>query len=68
MHILNHVLTSRTRVQRHNRRIKELTNNADNDDSTNGALNDEGDDQWRYQCYTRPKVLIFLPTRNKHQN
>jgi U3 small nucleolar RNA-associated protein 25 len=63
MHILNHVLTSRTRVQRHNRRIKELTNNADNDDSTNGALDDEGDDKWRDQGYTRPKVLILLPTR-----
>mmetsp|Transcript_23035 Transcript_23035/g.49872 ORF Transcript_23035/g.49872 Transcript_23035/m.49872 type:complete len:880 (+) Transcript_23035:50-2689(+) len=62
MHVVNHVLTSRTRVQRHNRRIKELTNGSDNDDGTN-KLDDEGDDKWRDQGYTRPKVLILLPTR-----
>lgn len=63
MHILNHVLTSRTRVQRHNRRIKELASKFDNDDSVNRALDDEGADKWRDQGYTRPKVLILLPTR-----
>mmetsp|Transcript_26454 Transcript_26454/g.63482 ORF Transcript_26454/g.63482 Transcript_26454/m.63482 type:complete len:892 (-) Transcript_26454:264-2939(-) len=61
MHILNHVLTSRTRVQRHNRRIKELTNSDDN--TAKHELTDEGDDKWRDQGYTRPKVLILLPTR-----
>lgn len=63
LHVLNHVLTSRTRVQRHNRRIKELINNADCDDSPSGAFDDKGDDKWRDQGYTRPKVLILLPTR-----
>lgn len=64
MHVLNHVLTSRSRVQRHNRRIKELTaNDSDNDDTGSNKLDDEGVDKWRDQGYTRPKVLILLPTR-----
>jgi U3 small nucleolar RNA-associated protein 25 len=60
LHILNHVLTSRSRVQRHNRRIKELANGG----STKGdEKEEEGGDKWRDQGYTRPKVLILLPTR-----
>ena len=62
LHILNHVLTSRTRLQRHNRRIKELANSIDDNDA---AIKDDEDDpdKWRDQGYTRPKVLILLPTR-----
>ncbi|KAL7549351.1 hypothetical protein ACHAWF_012623 [Thalassiosira exigua] len=62
MHALNHVLTSRTRVQRHNRRIKELTNSSENADEI--PLDAEGGgDKWRDQGYARPKVLVLLPTR-----
>ncbi|KAL7510180.1 hypothetical protein ACHAXN_012507 [Cyclotella atomus] len=60
MHVLEHVLTCKTRIQRHNRRIKELSA-ADNDKSD--ALLDEDIDKWRDQGYTSPKVLILFPTR-----
>jgi len=61
LHVVNHVLTSRTRVQRHNRRIKELSNKSnDNDDKDEG---EENSDKHRDQGYTRPKVLILLPTK-----
>lgn len=58
MHVLNHVLTSRSRVQKHNRRIKQLAETEDDE-----AAADEEDDQWRDQGYTRPKVLLLFPTR-----
>jgi U3 small nucleolar RNA-associated protein 25 len=61
MHVLNHVLTSRSRVQKHNRRIKQLTEGSLT--SENNDLVDDGDDQWRDQGYTRPKVLLLFPTR-----
>lgn len=63
LHILNHVLTSRTRVQRHNRRIKDLTNSDENTSDKNQLGDEQGDDKWRDQGYTRPKVLVLLPTR-----
>ena len=58
MHVLEHVLTSKTRIQRHNRRIKELTASTDNADSPI-----DEDDKWRDQGYTAPKVLVLFPTR-----
>ena len=61
MHVLNHVLTSRTRVQKHNRRIKELANS---DGSGHAQLDEDAEhDKWRDQGYARPKVLVLLPTR-----
>lgn len=60
LHVLNHVLTSRTRVQRHNRRIREL---ASARDGGGGGGDDDDVDRWRDQGYARPKVLVLLPTR-----
>ena len=59
MHILEHVLTSKTRIQRHNRRIKEVTSDTEN---PTDAFDDDTD-RWRDQGYTSPKVLILFPTR-----
>lgn len=62
MHVLEHVLTSKTRVQRHNRRIKELAAAAaDNENEMDAS--DEDNEKWRDQGYTSPKVLILFPTR-----
>ena len=61
MHILEHILTSKTRIQRHNRRIKELSS-TDPENSTE-ALDDADSDKWRDQGYTSPKVLVLFPTR-----
>lgn len=61
LHVVNHVLTSRTRVQRHNRRIKELSNKSNDNDKD--EVEEEDSDKHRDQGYTRPKVLILLPTK-----
>ena len=55
LHLLNHVLTTRGRIQRNNKRIKELEKE-DNDDNDSA-------DKYRDQGYTRSTVLILLPTR-----
>jgi U3 small nucleolar RNA-associated protein 25 len=62
LHVLNHVLTSRTRVQRHNRRIRELASARDGGGGGGGG-DDDDVDRWRDQGYARPKVLVLLPTR-----
>jgi U3 small nucleolar RNA-associated protein 25 len=64
LHVLNHVLTSRTRVQRHNRRIKELAANGEGGGGGGDEGGEEDVDRWRDQGYTRPKVLVLLPTRS----
>lgn len=54
LHILNHIITSRGRVQRHNRRLQTLVEDADETEK----------DTWRRdQGYTRPTVLVLLPTK-----
>ena len=60
LHIINHVLTSRSRVHRHNIRIKELTRGLD---ETGQGIEGDDENKWRDQGYTRPKVLVLLPTR-----
>lgn len=57
-HALNHVVTSRARIYRHDKRLLEEASD-DVDTNTNG------DDAWkRDQGFTRPTVLILLPTRH----
>jgi U3 small nucleolar RNA-associated protein 25 len=54
LHVLNHILTSRGRVQRNNKRTKDIED---------GDVDDEEDVSLRDQGYTRPTVLVLLPTR-----
>jgi U3 small nucleolar RNA-associated protein 25 len=58
LHIMNHILTSRGRVQRNNKRLRDIDEKQDN---AGEATTDE--DNLRDQGYTRPTVLVLLPTR-----
>eukprot|EP00934_Nitzschia_sp_Nitz4_P000932 Nitzschia sp. Nitz4//scaffold89_size161592//108098//110593//NITZ4_002388-RA/size161592-snap-gene-0.177-mRNA-1//-1//CDS//3329559646//932//frame0 len=60
LHILNHVLTSRGRIQRNNRQLKELETDSDDDTKEKSARDQES---FRDQGFTRPSVLVLLPTR-----
>lgn len=57
LHILNHILTARGRVQRNNKRVKDMEDH----DFDTGLEEDEV--SLRDQGYTRATVLILLPTR-----
>ncbi|CAJ1944241.1 unnamed protein product [Cylindrotheca closterium] len=59
LHVLNHVLTSRSRVQRHNKQLKEIEKSEDKE-----MDDDDDDEKFRDQGFTRPTVLVLLPTRS----
>ncbi len=59
LHTLNHVLTANHHITVHNNKIRDLQNS---EESTDVDYDEE--DEWRDQGYTRPKVLILLPTRS----
>lgn len=62
LHLLNHVLTSRSRIQRHNQQLKELEKAISDDDNTEEDI--DSSDKFRDQGFTRPTVLVLLPTRS----
>ncbi|KAI2496500.1 Utp25 [Fragilaria crotonensis] len=57
LHILNHILTARGRVQRNNKRVKDMEVNEMD------AENEDEEVNLRDQGYTRATVLVLLPTR-----
>lgn len=66
LHVLNHVLTSRTRIGRNNRYLKEKEASAEEENEEN--IKDQKQDSTeerdvRDQGFTRPSVLVLLPTR-----
>lgn len=58
-HILNHVFKTRDRVLKNNEKIRTY-----NDALKAGATKRTEEPELRDQGFTRPKVLILLPTRN----
>lgn len=59
LHCLNHVFKTRDRILKNNTRIT-----IQNENITSGKLKPEDEKEFRDQGFTRPKVLILLPTRN----
>jgi U3 small nucleolar RNA-associated protein 25 len=58
VHLLNHVLRTQEVIRRHNHQLRHKTDNPeDNDDC-------DVDDPPRDQGFTRPSVLVLLPTRS----
>lgn len=63
LHAMNHLMKTRDRILNNNekktlyeKRIKEGSNDEENDDGIEPEYRDQG--------YTRPKILILLPSRN----
>ena len=54
LHAMNHVLTANNNITMHNHRVREIENRDEDVDT----------EEFRDQGYTRPKVLILLPTRS----
>lgn len=59
LHMLNHVLKSRQQIHEHNQQLKRRPETA-------LSVGDDDDDAevWRDQGFTRPTVLVLLPTRH----
>lgn len=57
LHAMNHVMTSRVRILRHNRQLREQ------EEEGGQAADDDKEDLYRDQGFARPSVLILLPTR-----
>jgi U3 small nucleolar RNA-associated protein 25 len=64
LHVLNHVLTSRGRIQRHNKKLKDIEDQAKEAEDESKLEENEDEDQFRDQGFTRPTVLVLLPTRS----
>lgn len=60
LHILSHVLTGQSRISRNNKLIQEVDGN--HGDADDEAVDDDAD-KFRDQGFTRPTVLVLLPTR-----
>ncbi|ODV94889.1 hypothetical protein PACTADRAFT_50741 [Pachysolen tannophilus NRRL Y-2460] len=59
LHVLNHVCKTRDRILKNNNKKQIVMENL-----SKGLLKPEEEPEFRDQGYTRPKVLILLPTRN----
>lgn len=59
LHCLNHVFKTRDRIVKNNSKIA-----TQNENIANGKLKPEDEKDFRDQGFTRPKVLILLPTKN----
>jgi U3 small nucleolar RNA-associated protein 25 len=67
VHIVNHVLRSRCQILQHNRQKANHNkmNNDNDDDDNDRSLGDDTDAlSLRDQGFTRPTVLVLLPTRS----
>lgn len=59
LHCLNHVFKTRDRILKNNTKVS-----LQNENIANGKLKPEDEKEFRDQGFTRPKVLVLLPTRN----
>ncbi|KAH3666088.1 hypothetical protein OGAPHI_004277 [Ogataea philodendri] len=59
LHCLNHIYKTRDRVLNNNEKRVQAQKQIEE-----GVMNPEDEPEFRDQGYTRPKVLILLPTRN----
>jgi U3 small nucleolar RNA-associated protein 25 len=63
LHLLNHVLTARGRIGRNNKQLKAGEEKKTDEKTCDKEDETEESDSRRDQGYTRPTVLVLLPTR-----